>query len=264
MIIDFHTHAFPDTIAAKAIPSLEKAGNITAHTMGTVSSLLASMDLAGIDRSIICSIATKPEQFEAILNWSRQISSDRLIPLPSIHPDDPQCIERVYMVQREGFAGIKMHPYYQNYFLNEERLTPFYEALSDTGLMLVIHCGYDIAYPRIRCADPAGVLSLHNRFPQLRLIATHFGGWNIWDEVEEILIGKKIYMEISFALHYLKEEQVVRMLNKHPPEYLLFGSDSPWIDQTECITKLKALPLGNRLLDRILGKNAIQLLQECA
>ena len=264
MIIDFHTHAFPDTIAAKAIPSLEKVGNITAHTTGTIHSLLRSMDLAGIDRSIICSIATKPEQFEAILNWSRHISSERLIPLPSIHPDDPHCIERVYKVQQEGFIGIKMHPYYQNYSLNEERLNSLYEALSDTGLMLVIHCGYDIAYPRIRCADPAGVLSLHNRFPKLRLISTHFGGWDIWDEVEEILIGKEIYMEISFALHYLKEKQIVRMLNNHPPEYLLFGSDSPWVDQTECITKLKALPLSDNLLVGILGENAIRLLQESA
>jgi len=264
MIIDFHTHAFPDTIAEKAIPSLEQVGNITAHTKGTISSLLASMDLAGIDRSVICSIATKPEQFEAILNWSHQISSERLIPLPSIHPDDPHCVERVYTVQQEGFAGIKMHPYYQNYSLNEERLNPLYEALSDTGLMLVIHCGYDIAYPRIRCADPAGVLSLHNRFPKLRLISTHFGGWDIWDEVEEILIGKEIYMEISFALHYLKKEQVIRMLNNHPPEYLLFGSDSPWVDQTEYITKLKALPLSDKLLFGILGENATRLLQENA
>ena len=264
MIIDFHTHAFPDALSAKAIPSLEKKGNIKAYTTGTIRSLLASMDLAGIDRSVICSIATRPEQFKTILNWSRQIRNERLVPLPSIHPDDPQCVDRVYTVQQEGFVGIKMHPFYQNYSLNEERLYPLYEALSDTGLMLVVHCGYDIAYPRIRCADPAGILSLHNRFPKLRLISTHFGGWDMWDEVEEILIGKEIYMEISFALHYLKEEQVVRMLNNHPPEYLLFGSDSPWVDQTECITKLRALPLSNTLLSGILGENATRLLQENA
>ena len=80
-----------------------------------------------------------------------------------------------------------MHPYYQDYFLNEERLTPFYRALSDTGLLLVVHCGYDIAFPHIRCADPAQILQLHRDFPDLRLIATHFGGWELWDEVEEML-----------------------------------------------------------------------------
>ena len=260
MIIDFHTHAFPDAVAAKAIPSLEKVGKITAHTKGTVNSLLASMDLAGIDRSVICSIATRPEQFDAILNWSQQIRNERLIPLPSIHPDDPNFVERVYTVQKEGFIGIKMHPYYQDFFLNEERLNPLYEALSETGLLFVVHCGFDIAYPRIRCADPAGILDLQTRFPKLRLISTHFGGWDLWDEVEEILIGKNIFMEISFALHYLKEEQVVRMINNHPPEYLLFGSDSPWVDQKECITRLKALPISKKLLTAILGENALKLL----
>jgi uncharacterized protein len=261
VIIDFHTHAFPDTVAEKAIPSLEKEGNIKAHTKGTIHSLLASMDLAGIDRSVICSIATRPEQFGAILNWSHQIKDERLIPLPSIHPDDPHCVDHVYTVYREGFQGIKMHPYYQNFFLNEERLDPFYEALSDTGLLFVVHCGYDIAFPRTRCADPAGILALHKRFPKLRLISTHFGGWDIWDEVEEILIGREIYMEISFALHYLKKEQVIRMLNNHPPEYLLFGSDSPWIDQSEDIKQLKALGLNDTLLSGILGENALRLLQ---
>ncbi|MBU1137769.1 MAG: amidohydrolase family protein [Proteobacteria bacterium] len=260
MIIDFHTHAFPDNVAAKAIPALEKEGDIKAKTSGTARSLLASMDRAGIDRSIICSIATRPEQFNSILDWSGQIRCERLIPLPSIHPDDPDCVEKVYTVHKQGFIGIKMHPYYQNYFLSEKRLTPFYEALSETGLLLVVHCGYDIAYTHIRCADPAQILTLHQNFPRLRLITTHFGGWQLWDEVEEMLIGRKIYMEISFALQYLQEEQAVRMLTSHPPEYLLFGSDSPWDDQAECIARLQALKLEPKLVAAIFGENARKLI----
>jgi len=264
MIIDFHTHAFPDAVAAKAIPALEHVGKIKAHTTGTIDSLLASMDLAGIDRSVICSIATRPEQFQSILDWSRLVRNERLIPLPSVHPDDPHCVEQIYTIKNEGFIGIKMHPFYQKYSLNEKRLDPLYNALSDTGLMLVVHCGYDIAYPRIRCADPAGILSLHTRFPDLLLINTHFGGWDLWDEVEDILIGKNIYMEISFALHYLKKEQMLRMLNNHPPKYLLFGSDSPWVDQKEDINRLQSLALNDKLLTGILGDNALKLIQVSA
>jgi predicted TIM-barrel fold metal-dependent hydrolase len=260
MIIDFHTHAFPDAIAEKAIPALEQVGKITAHTSGTTRSLLASMDDAGIQRSLICSIATRPEQFEPILNWSRSIRDERLIPLPSIHPDDPQLVEHVHTIHSMGFTGIKMHPYYQNFSLNEERLSPLYQALTETGLLLVVHCGFDIAFPRKRLADPAQILSLHRRFPRLRLITTHFGGWDLWDEVEEMLIGKNIYMEISFALQYLKEEQMLRMLNKHPQQYLLFGSDSPWTHQGQCIEQLRSLPLQEKLLTAILGDNALRLL----
>ncbi len=260
MIIDFHTHAFPDAVAAKALPALEKIGNIKAHSNGTVDGLLASMDGAGIEHSVICSIATRPEQFSAIVEWSQQIRSDRLTPLASIHPDDPDGVEKVYQLHKLGFPGIKMHPYYQNFFLNEQRMQPLYDALSETGLFLVPHCGYDIGFPRTRCADPAKILELHRNFPRLQLIATHFGGWKLWDEVEDMLIGRNIFMEISFALKYLSREQIKRMLNKHPSDYLLFGSDSPWDDQSESIRQLEKLHLNDTLFSAILGGNAEKLL----
>lgn len=260
MIIDFHTHAFPDAVAVKAIPSLEKTGNITAHTLGTVDALLASMDSAGIEKSVICSIATRPEQFAAILKWSHAVKSPRIIPLPSIHPDDPDCVQHVYRVKEEGFAGIKMHPYYQNYFLADEKLAPFYEAVSESGLLLVAHCGFDIGFPRTRCADPSQILQLVTNFPKLQFVATHFGGWKLWDEVEEILIGREIFMEISFALKYLSKEQICRMLMHHPREYLLFGSDSPWDDQSACLQALRDLSLDTELFTGITGKNAQELL----
>ncbi len=260
MIIDFHTHAFPDAVATKAIPALEDVGNIKSHTSGTVHSLLASMDRAGIDRSVICSIATRLEQFDSILEWSQKISSDRLTPLPSIHPADPDYVEKVYTVHRKGFKGIKMHPYYQDFFIDEQRLIPLYEALSETGLLLVVHCGYDIGFPRTYCADPAQILKLHKNFPNLRLIATHFGGWDAWNEVENLLIGREIFMEISFALQYLSKEKAKQMLTSHPSEYLLFGSDSPWVDQKEYLAQLVDLKLNEKLLTAILSKNALKLL----
>ncbi len=260
MIVDFHTHAFPDAVAAKAIPALEKFGNIPAMTDGTVDALLASMDRAGIEKSVICSIATRPEQFEAILLWSRTVASARIVPLPSIHPDDPDCVNRVYQIKEEGFAGIKMHPYYQNYFLAEERLTTFYEAICECGLLLVTHCGFDIAFPRIRRADPAQILKLLTDFPKLRFVATHFGGWQLWDEVEEMLIGREIYMEISFALKYLPKEQLCRMLRQHPRKYLLFGSDSPWEDQAVDLQALADLALEPELFTAITETNAQELL----
>ncbi len=260
MIIDFHTHAFPDNVAIRAISALASEGKVTAHAQGTVDSLLASMDRAGITSSVVCSIATRPSQFEPILAWSTVIQSPRLIPLPSIHPAATDAAGQVFRLRNEGFMGIKMHPYYQDFFLDEERLTPLYEALCETGMLLVVHCGYDIAFPRIRRADPAQILTIKKRFPDLKLITTHFGGWDIWNEVEEVLIGKEIFIEISFALTYLSPEQSVRMLNNHPADYLLFGTDSPWDDQLLAIQRLEKLNLNKELLHRILGQNAKRLL----
>jgi 2-methylcitrate dehydratase len=73
-VIDFHTHAFPDSLALRAIAVLEaEAPGVKAFLDERVSSLLASMDRAGIEKSVVCSIATKPSQYRAILSWSREI-----------------------------------------------------------------------------------------------------------------------------------------------------------------------------------------------
>ena len=155
MIIDFHTHAFPDALAERAMARLRgESDQVRAWLDGRVSSLLESMDRAGIGRAVVCSIATKPDQFEKILAWSGQIASDRIIPFPSVHPRDPQARERIGRVAEAGFKGIKFHPYYQEFDLDDPVLMPLYDRIEQAGLILLCHTGFDVAFPRIRRADP--------------------------------------------------------------------------------------------------------------
>lgn len=260
MIIDFHTHAFPDPIAEKAIPSLENECNIKAKHDGKLSSLLKSMDKANIDKAVICSIATKPGQFEPILEWSKSISSDRIIPLPSIHPENNDIKEKIKIIFNEGFRGIKLHPYYQNFIINEERIFPVYEELEKYGLLLVSHTGFDIAFPKNRIADPEKIISVINKFPGLKFIATHFGAWKDWDETEKYLIGKNIYLEISFSLELIDKDKAKKMILKHPSDYILFGTDSPWTGQKETLELFYSLNLDKGTEEKILYKNALRLL----
>jgi predicted TIM-barrel fold metal-dependent hydrolase len=260
-IIDFHTHAFPDKLAAAAVPFLEKEGNVKAFLDGTVSGLLASMERAGITTSVVCSIATRPSQFEAILSWSRQVRSDRIEPFLSVHPDSKKMVSEVERVRQEGFKGIKMHPYYQKFFLDEERLFPFYEAVSNNNLILVMHTGFDIAYPRIRLADPPRIARVLDRFPKLKLVATHMGAWEQWREVEEILLGRELYLDISYSLDFMDQSTAVRLLNRHPSDYILFGSDSPWADQQPAVQCIKKLDISDELQQKILFENGRALLE---
>ncbi|WP_028583626.1 amidohydrolase family protein [Desulfogranum mediterraneum] len=259
--IDFHTHAFPDAIARTAIAALEKSGNIKAYLDGTIDSLLASMDQAGIDKSVLCSIATRPEQFQPILDWSMAIRSSRIIPLPSIHPTDPKRRSRLEQIHALGFPGIKLHPFYQDFFLDDPSLTELYYQLSELGLLAVVHTGYDIAYPRIRRADPRRIAKVSQQFPELKLITTHLGSWDQWDEVQELLIGKPIYMELSFSLDFLDQVRIREMLLSHPREYLLFGTDSPWTDQATTLQRLKNLNLPDDYFSAITRANAARLLE---
>lgn len=260
MIIDFHTHIFPDKVAADAIPRLEKAGGISAFTDGTRQGLLSSMRRAGIDKSVVCTIATRPEQFDSILNWAGSIRSKQIIPFPSVHPASPDCLEQIERIKKAGFTGIKMHPYYQDFFLNEKRLQAMYEAISHHGLILLLHTGFDLAFPEIRRADPAQIAEVASNFPHLKLVASHLGAWRMWDEVKDMLCGKRIYMDISFALDILEPAQARDIIINHPPAYLLFATDSPWTDQAATIKLLADLNLEPDLYNKILGGNAQRLL----
>lgn len=261
MIIDFHTHIFPDHIAHNAIPHLEKEGGVKAHLNGTKTALLDSMDKNGVEKSVVCSIATKPSQFQAILDWSQTLSCERLVPFASIHPDDPNCLEQIRQIKEMGFKGIKMHPYYQDFFFNDTRLLPIFKLVTDLQLILLMHTGYDIAFPRIRRADPAQILEVHTLFPNLKLVTSHLGAWDQWQEVRTTLIGKPIYMDISFSLQMMDRQTARDLICNHPPEYTLFGSDSPWEDQGTVLTMLKQLELEKSLFEKIKGENAERLLE---
>lgn len=260
MIIDFHTHAFPDSLAEKAMASLHSKGNAKSYLNGKISSLLKSMDSVGIEKSIICNIATKPSQFMPIIEWSKSIHSDRIIPLPSIHPADSDIKNKIKIISEEGFKGIKIHPYYQEFILDNEKVYPIYENVQKYNLFIISHAGYDIAFSRKKVADTPKILNVIKKFPELKFITSHFGGWSNWDEVEKHLIGKNIFMEISYSLECMSDDQAKRMLNNHPADYLLFGTDSPWTDQKNALNLLKSFNLDKERMDKILYKNAQKFL----
>jgi predicted TIM-barrel fold metal-dependent hydrolase len=260
-IVDFHTHAFPDELSKRVIKMLEEEGGVRAQLDGTISSLLTSMDACGIEKSVICNISTNLSQFHSILTWCKKIRSERIIPFPSFHPYDGEFRDRIETIRREGFLGIKFHPYYQNFSIDEARVLPVYEKISEENLILVMHTGFDFAFPFVRIADPEKILRIAEWFPSLKLVTTHLGAWKQWEEVERYIVGKPIYMEISYALDFLNESPAVRnIFSTHPTEYILFGTDSPWTHQHETLSLLRELNLGEEKEKLILRENALSLL----
>jgi len=259
-IIDFHTHAFPDSLAEQTVAKLCAFANVETILDGKVCSLIAEMDRLSIEASVVLTIATKPSQFEAILDWCTSIASHRLHPFASVHPDDPEAVEKIDRVQAAGLKGIKLHPYYQEFRFDEPRLFPLYERIEQRGLILLAHTGFDLGYPSERVADAPMIMEVVRAFPKLELVTSHLGGWQDWDCVEKHLLGKPVYMEISYAFPFIGLERARRFLLAHPPEYILFGSDSPWGSQEETLEILRSLELGEELTRRICFDNAARLL----
>jgi predicted TIM-barrel fold metal-dependent hydrolase len=261
-IIDFHTHAFPDALAPRAMQVLlSEVPDIKAYLDGTLGGLARSMRTCGIRHSVVCSIATKPSQFDPILQWCEHVRSEAFLPLPSVHPADPDRLDHIRLIKARGFKGIKLHPFYQDFHADEDRLLEMYEVVAQEDLLLVMHTGYDIAFPRQRRADPKKLLRIQQVFPGLKLVATHLGAWEQWDEVETLLMGREIRMETSFALECMAQDQARRIMLNHPPGYLLFGTDSPWTDQANALKLLQGLDLPQDRLERILWGNSAELLR---
>ncbi len=260
MIIDFHAHAFPDELAVKTVPLLAERGGISEVLDGTIKSLLASMQRSGISRSVLGLIATRPGQFSAIIKWAEKVRSSQIVPFPSFHPADPDMLEQIKTIHSLGFKGIKLHPYYQEFKIDEQRLFPAYELMSDLGLILLIHSGFDIGFPELRIAEPERTANVVKLFPHLKLVAAHLGGWRLWDEVEKFLVGKKVYLDLAFSLDFLSVEQAGKIITAHPADRVLFGTDTPWADQQKEIENLLKLNLEPELEKNILGINAEKLL----
>jgi uncharacterized protein len=257
--IDIHTHAFPDELAERAIRTLESESPVKARLDGTLSALLVSMDRAGIAVSVIASIATKPQQADAILAWSLRIASPRIVPFASVHPEDRRAADRLAEIASSGIRGIKLHPYYQRFEIDEERMAPIYGEAERLGLVVLMHAGFDIGFPRDRIADPARIARVASRFPGLKIVAAHLGGWCDWDEVERRLIGRPIRLDLATCAAYMPPQQLTRFLQRHPADCLVFGSDSPWEDQAESLDAVRRLCPQDRL-PAILRGNAERLL----
>jgi predicted TIM-barrel fold metal-dependent hydrolase len=258
--IDFHAHAFPDSLASRAVSGIEGLSGIKSVLNGTIRGLLDSMDAAGIAKSVVLSIATKPSQFDSIMSWAKSIASDRLVPFLSVHPADPAAAEKVRIAKEEGFKGLKFHPYYQGFTLDGEMMLPIYEAMERHGMICISHTGFDFAYPFERTADPPRIVRVLRRFPGLTFVATHLGAWKDWESAAEHLPGEGLYVDISYSLDFIPREQARKLILSFPPDRLLFGSDSPWADQAGTVGMLRNLGLTEELESGILYRNALRLL----
>lgn len=260
MIIDIHTHCFDDAIAKKAIAVLTKKGGIPAYTDGTVSDLIRSMDESHTDISIIQPIATKPKQTEVINRWAVSIQDKRIIPFGTIHPEYPDWKKEIRYLASCGIKGIKFHPDYQEFFVDDPKLFPIYEEVFSNNMIALFHAGIDIGLPEPCHCTPKGLRNVLRTFKGASIIAAHMGGYNLWNEVEKYLVGEDIYFDTSYTSHVLDSVFMINMINNHGTDKILFGTDSPWGNQRREVEFIKSLPLRDEEKDRILGKNAIKAL----
>lgn len=277
MIIDFHTHTFPERIACAAIDKLQRASRCRAFSDGTAQGLRASMRRAGIDLCVSLPVATNPVKAASMNDLSlRETEKDGLLYFGAIHPDTPDAAGELARIARAGLRGVKLHPVYQDVRIDDPRMIRLLEKAGELGLIVLMHAGEDIGFPGVvRCSPEMTAQTLRQAGP-VKLICAHMGGWRNWEEVIDFLGGTTVFLDTAFSLgdlsplepgdhagedrHMLSAQAFCRIVRAFGSKRILFGTDSPWSDQAASLAAIRALPLTQEEKDDILGNNARALL----
>lgn len=260
MVIDFHTHCFPDTLAKKAVSKLEECCSIKAVHDGTAGGLKSYMKACGVDRAVVLPVATKPSQVKTINEWAKNSGDGVLHFFGAVHPDDADYYNVVQQLKSDGFRGVKLHPDYQRFIADDKRVMPLYEALRDAGLVVVFHAGMDIGLPSPIHCTPLMLKNIMKQIKGIKIVAAHMGSHALWHDAEQLLCGLPLFLDTSYSYYMLKEDGMERMIKKHGAENVLFGTDSPWTSADNEIEKITSLKLPQSDIDKILYGNALSLL----
>lgn len=261
MVIDFHTHAFPDKIARKAIQSLaQKAGGLAYYTDGTIRDTDEKMKSWRIDKRVMLSIATNPKQQHNVNNFAMEQNGGAVIAFGSVHPDAPDALDELDRIREAGLLGVKFHPEYQGFFIDDSRLFPLYDKCRSLGLIMSFHAGRDLGFPDTLMAPPHRSRRMLDNFPGARVVLAHMGGAMLYDDVLDCIAGTDCYLDTSFSLHSLSKGMAEKIIAKHGAEKVLFGSDCPWEPSCDSFDFLDSLHLPDSQKEMIFGTNAQHLL----
>lgn len=265
MVIDFHTHIFPDKIASATIEALSESASIPPHSDGTYDGLISKMERAGVDISVNLPVVTRPTQVDSIMRFSSEINSKykKVISFAGIHPDSEDTDAILENIKQNGFLGIKLHPDYQGAFVDDPRYIRIMKKAKELDLITVTHAGLDGAFvgQEIKCT-PTRVLRVLDALGGYdKLVLAHMGANELFNETLSELAGENVYFDTAYVLPTLGQEMFARILEKHGEDKVLFATDSPWQDALEQIEIIKSYGLDNETENKIFCENAKRLLK---
>ncbi len=272
MIIDFHTHQFPDKIAKKTVEmlaeKLKSTSGIEPSTDGTAAGLSEKLLAAGIDLGVVMPVVTRPGQFDTVNECAAALSAEypSLLSFGGIHPEDTDIPGHMAKIAALGLPGVKIHPDYQGVMIDDERYVRIAREALFHGLILLTHAGVDDGVPgEVHCPPERAARFLsevyEGRDPaDARIVFAHGGGNRQFDEALTHLSGWNVWFDLSYIGAYADDETLLRIIRGRGADRTLFGSDCPWGDPGHALRRVLALPLTEAEKSAILGENARRLL----
>lgn len=263
-LFDSHIHFFPDQLAGRALSRLSGICGCPCFSDGTRAGTLEKMagwqggdEFAG---AMALHIATSAHQQKAVNDFAAQSQGDKLFCFGSVFPTAPDAADELERIKALGLHGVKFHPDYQGFFIEDPHALPLYAKAEALGLPVVFHTGWDPYSPYIIHCHPAALARVAERFPKLTIIAAHMGGMGQPEEAAKYLAGREnVYFDTAFASRFLTAEAFTRLVRLHGADKVLFATDCPWSTIPDERALLQAAGLAEDEREQIAWKNAARL-----
>ncbi|MCQ2353068.1 MAG: amidohydrolase family protein [Victivallaceae bacterium] len=224
---DFHVHIFPEKIVAKAVGFLENHYQFQWECSGTENDFQLRFREAKINKCVIFSSATKPEQMQNINDFiSRRAASrpDFFVGFGTLHPDNSAWKTELDRFPVLNLHGVKLHPDFQQFDINAPKAMKMYEELEMRNLPILVHLGDR----KLDFSKPSRLAEVAKKFPRLRIVAAHMGGYSAWDEARDKLAGfPNVWFDTSSTFPFLGKDEFIELIYTYGIEKIMMGSDYP-------------------------------------
>ena len=254
-IVDFHAHAFHNKIAEKAANNLNEYYGIPLAADGHFEYVLNSMKKNNITKMVIHATATTAKQVEMTNDYVASLIGNNIIGFGSMHPDYKNVEKELDRIEGLGLKGIKLHPIFQGFIMDDKKMFPIYEQI-EGRFPVLMHSGDKNS----DATTPKRIAHLLDRFPNLTIVAAHLGGYSEWEEAEKYVLGRNLYIDTSSAIRFLTPERSKELIRLHGADKVLFGTDYPLSLHKEELDVFNKIDLTEEEREQILWKNAYRLL----
>ena len=271
-VVDAHTHLFPAEIVTDRTSFLARDGWFgelyasPSNVMVTPEDLIASMDAAGIDVSVMCGWPWRDPGLCRIHNdFLAEVHArfpERLAWLAIVNPLDPAGATEIARCARLGAVGVgELNADAQGFAWNDPAsLGNLVDACAALDIPILIHCSEPVghAYPGKGTATPDRILRFLEAWPDIQVVAAHWGGglpfYEMMPEVAQ-LTANVIYD--SAASTYLYTRDIFPIAERLVgSRRIVFGSDYPLLNQKRFLKRTISSSLVESTWNDVLGGNA--------
>ncbi len=261
MLIDFHSHAWLDKLAAGAVRSLAEKAHIPAFTDGTLADTRRVLHGQGVDTFVLLNIAVAPRTERHVNDFAISLVHEAdIIPFGSVHPDSENALAELARLHAAGVKGVKFHNEYQNFFVDDEKAFPLYERCAELGLVMLFHGGKDLGFGPPVKTSPARMRRVAEKFKGAKIVVAHLGGQRMEEEAIGELASTTVYIDTSYASRCASPELGEKVIRAFGADRVLFGTDCPWDTPASMLAWLDKMALSPEEREKIYSGNARRLL----